>query len=377
MSAIVATEEQNELREAVRSLLEQSKGPRPFLAETPSDQWYDRELLNALNQELGVADLIVPEDLGGSGGTVADAAVVFEELGAHLAPVPFFSTAALAIPALLATGGETAQTLLARIGGGEAIVTVADGRLGLAEDHSVDAVSSAAGEWTLTGRSGVVIEGAAADNILVVAQTQSGPTLFSVETSNSGVSTQPLQSVDLTRGFAEVSFHNVPAELLGVEGEAVSVIETARDFGAVFLAAEQVGGAQKVLDTSVEYAKTRVQFDQKIGSFQQISSTLVDLLLEVEMSRSALIRAIDAAQSYVEDPDEETRRALSMEASMAKAMCSEAYTKIADEGLHVLGGIGFTWEHDAHLYFRRAMSTRQLLGGPDAHWERMAQAAGL
>ena len=377
MSAVVATEEQDELRDAIRSLLEQSSQARTFIAEKPQGDWFDRDLLNVLNQELGVADLLVPEALGGGGGTVADAAVVFEELGAALAPVPFFASTALAIPALLAIGGDTAEELIASIGSGESIITIADADLGLSDDHSVEAEAGSDGHWSLTGRSGVVLEGAGADAILVVAESPGGKSLYLVDANAQGLDRTPLKSLDFTRGFAEITLNQVSAVLLGAEGEATKAVELAYDIGAVFLAAEQVGGAQRMHDIAVEYAKTRVQFDQKIGSFQQISSTLVDLLLEVEMSRSTLIRAIDAAQDYLDNQDEVSRNILRIEASMAKAMCSDAYAHVADESLHVLGGIGFTWEHDAHLYFRRAASSRQFLGSPDTHRERMVKAVGL
>jgi alkylation response protein AidB-like acyl-CoA dehydrogenase len=376
MSAIVATEEQVELRSAVRAAVDQSAGPRPVLAEEPSGRWFDAELTNALNAELGLADLMIPEELGGAGGTIGDAAAVFEELGAALAPVPLFATMALGVPALMASPGEVATELLGRIGRGEIIVTLADGRCGLAEDHQVEARHDA-GVWALTGRSGVVIEGGGADVLLVVATTSAGPSLFAVEEGATGVTRRSLPSVDLLRGLAEIELDSAPARLVGAEACAEKAVELAWDIAMVLQAAEQVGGAQKVLDTAVEYAKTREQFDQKIGSFQQISSTLVDLLLDVEMCRSLLIRAIDTAQDYLAGGDEASRRALSLEASMAKDACSDAYAHVADQGLHVLGGIGFTWEHDAHLYFRRAMSTRQLLGSPDAHRDRMAGMAGL
>ncbi|MCG2621234.1 acyl-CoA dehydrogenase family protein [Arthrobacter sp. I2-34] len=377
MTALVPTPERLELREAVRKSLQRHPGPRGFLAEQPSGKWFDASLLEDLNRQLGLAELLVPIGCGGAGGQLADAAIVFEELGAALAPVPLFATVALATSALVASGGEAAATLLGRIARGEATVALADARCGLPDDHRFVAVPRAGGGWLVSGRSGVVIEGAGADVLLVTAETGDGVTLFAVEADASGVQRRPLRTLDLTRGIAEVVLDGARAEQTGASGGGRAAADLAWDVGSVLLAAEQVGGAQRVLDTAVEYAKQRVQFDQKIGSFQQISSKLVDLLLDVEMARSALATAVDAADEHWEDRGEDTRLALLREASLAKALCSDSYMHVADEGLHVVGGIGFTWEHDAHLYFRRAKSTQQLLGSPDSHRERLAKAAGL
>lgn len=377
MTTLVPTQERLTLRETVRKSLERHPGPRGYLAELPTAKWYDAGLLASLNGELGLAELLVPSEYGGAGGQVADAAVVFEELGAALAPVPLFATVALATPALIAAGGEVAASLLRRIALGDTTVTLADARCGLPEDHRFVAAQRPDAAWLVSGRSGIVIEGAGADVLLVTAETAGGVTLFAVDTDAKGVERQPLRTLDLTRGVAEVILNDARAEQVGELGRGATSAELAWDIGSILLAAEQVGGAQKVLDTAVEYAKQRVQFDQPIGSFQQISSTLVDLLLDVELARSALLRAVDAADEHQEYGDEDARHTLLLEASLAKGLCSDVYVHVADEGMHVLGGVGFTWEHDAHLYFRRAKSTQQLLGSPDSHRDRLAKAAGL
>lgn len=377
MTALVPTPERVELRETVRKSLRRHPGPRGFLAERPSGAWFDAGLMAGLNSEIGLAELLVPEQHGGIGGKVADAAVVFEELGGALAPVPIFATMALATPALAASGGDTAAALLSRICRGEAIVAFADGPCGLPSDHSFRAARQPDSGWRVSGRSGIVIEGGGADVLLVTAEADGATTLFAVEAAAAGVQRRPLRTLDLTRGVAEVVLDAACARQVGRLGGGVAAAELAWNVGSVLLAAEQVGGAQKVLDTAVEYAKQRVQFGQPIGSFQQISSTLVDLLLDVELARSALLRAVDAADEHHENPTEETGRTLRLEASLAKALCSDAFMHVADEGLHVLGGMGFTWEHDAHLYFRRAKSSQHLLGSPDDHRNRLAEAAGL
>jgi alkylation response protein AidB-like acyl-CoA dehydrogenase len=175
--------------------------------------------------------------------------------------------------------------------------------------------------------------------------------------------------MDQTRKQARLEFAGTPARLVGADGAGWSVLSKTLDLAAVALAAEQVGGAQKVLDMSVEYAKVRVQFGRPIGSFQAIKHKCADMLLEVESAKSA---AYYAGWAAAEDSDE-----LPTVASLAKAYCSDAYFHAAAENIQIHGGIGFTWEHDAHLYFKRAKSSELYLGDPTYHRELLAQRIGL
>ena len=213
----------------------------------------------------------------------------------------------------------------------------------------------------LDGRKSFVLDGHVADLLLVVAQADGGPSLFAVRGGADGLERRPLETLDMTRKQAALELDGVPGRLIGAEGSAADVVERTLRQAAVALAAEQVGGAQRCLDMSVEYAKIRMQFGRAIGSFQAIKHMCADLLLEVESARSAAYYAAWAAQ---EQSDE-----LPLVSSLAKAFCSEAYFRAAADNIQIHGGIGFTWEHDAHLYYRRAKSTELMLGTPEEHRE--------
>jgi alkylation response protein AidB-like acyl-CoA dehydrogenase len=214
-----------------------------------------------------------------------------------------------------------------------------------------------------------VIDGHTAQLILVAARTGSDVSLFAVDGSAAGLTRTPLSTMDQTRKQARLEFSGVPARLVGAEGQGWPVLVKALDLAAVALAAEQVGGAQKVLEMSVEYAKVRVQFGRPIGSFQAIKHKCADMLLEVESAKSA---AYYAGWAAAEDNDE-----LPVVASLAKAYCSDAYFHAAAENIQIHGGIGFTWEHPAHLYFKRAKSSELMLGDPTYHREQLAQRIGI
>jgi alkylation response protein AidB-like acyl-CoA dehydrogenase len=214
-----------------------------------------------------------------------------------------------------------------------------------------------------------VIDGHTANLILVAARSGDGISLFSVEGDAAGLTRTPLTTMDQTRKQARLEFSGVPAKLIGAEGKGWDTLSRVLDLAAVALAAEQVGGAQKCLDMSVEYAKVRVQFGRPIGSFQAIKHKCADMLLEVESAKSA---AYYAGWAAAELNDE-----LPVVASLAKAYCSDAYFHAAAENIQIHGGIGFTWEHDAHLYFKRAKSSELLLGDPTYHRELLAQRIGI
>ncbi|NKQ57051.1 acyl-CoA/acyl-ACP dehydrogenase [Amycolatopsis sp. K13G38] len=369
-----------QLRAEVRRCLSDHVDVRPYFAEgADSGPRTDEALWRLLATQMNLPGLIVPEADGGAGAQLADLAVVFEELGAALAPVPMFATAGFALPLVLAVAGErrtdAAGDLLAAIASGTTTVTVAlnepDG--GYRPDSTtVRAVRTETG-WSLSGSKSFVIDAPAADIILVPAWTSAGIGLFAADRGEVAVS--PMPSLDLLRPLSTVRFDGAPARLISDE-DAVA-LDAGLDLALVLLAAEQVGGAQRCLDNAVAYAKQRVQFGRPIGSFQAIKHQLVDLLLQVEMARSAMTHAIGVADSYLRDPGAGTARDLAEAASLSRALCSDTFTHVADEALHIHGGIGFTWEHDSHLYYRRAKATELLFGIPDAHRERLAAAAGL
>lgn len=231
-------------------------------------------------------------------------------------------------------------------------------------DHLATRARREGGAYVLDGRKSFVLDGLVADLILVAADTADGPSLFAVRGDAPGLRRRPLETVDLTRRQAVVDLEGVPADLVGVPGAAAEVVEGVVRLALPVLAAEQVGGAQRCLDMSVAYAKTRVQFGRPIGSFQAVKHACADMLLDVESARSAAYYAAWAAAEGADDA--------AVSAYLAKTLCSDVYVRTAAQNIQLHGGIGFTWEHDAHLYFRRATSTEVMLGTPEELRERAA-----
>ncbi|HUP85119.1 MAG TPA: acyl-CoA dehydrogenase family protein [Acidimicrobiales bacterium] len=365
------SEEQEELRKSVRRFLE-SKSPETEVRRLmETTEGYDEKVWNQMGQELGLQGLAIPEEYGGSGYTYVELIIVLEEMGRALLAAPYFSTI-LASNALLTSGDDAAKKeLLPGIAAGDTIATLA-----ITEDNGrwdLDAVSLAAKKsgdgYTLDGHKMFVIDGHTAGLIIVAAKSDAGLSLFAVQGDAAGLARTPLSTMDQTRKQARLEFSGTPARLIGTDGGAEAGLLKTLDLAAVALAAEQVGGAQKCLDMSVEYAKVRVQFGRPIGSFQAIKHKCADMLLEVESAKSA---AYYAGWAAADDSEE-----LPVVASLAKAYCSDAYFHAAAENIQIHGGIGFTWEHPAHLYFKRAKSSELLLGDPTYHRELLAQRIGL
>ena len=366
------SEEQEELRRAVRRFLEDKSPMTEVRRLMETEDGYDPGVWEQMANQLGLQGMAIPEEHGGAGFGYVELIVVFEEMGAALLCAPYFSTVALASNCLLSCGDESAKKdYLPGIASGETIATLA-----LTEDSGrwdLDAVTLSAkrqGEgWVLDGHKMFVIDGHSAGLVLVAGRTGDGVSLFAVDGAAAGLTRTPLATMDQTRKQARLEFSSTPARLIGDEGGAAPVLTRTLDLGAVALAAEQVGGAQRCLDMSVDYAKTRIQFGRPIGSFQAIKHKCADMLLEVESAKSA---AYYAGWAAAEDSEE-----LPVVASLAKSYCSEAYFHAAAENIQIHGGIGFTWEHDAHLYFKRAKSSELLLGDPTYHRELLAQRIGI
>ena len=361
------SEEQDELRRSVRRFLEQKSASADVRRLMETDEGYDPQVWAQMAEQLGLQGLALPEEHGGSGYGFLEQVVVLEEMGRTLLPAPYFSTVVLAATALAESGDDSAQKdLLPGIADGSTVATLA--WVEQPTSWGVEPVATTARRdgdgYVLDGRKTLVLDGHVASLILVVARTEAGPSLFAVDAAATGLSRRPLRTLDMTRKLAEIELAGVPARLVGAEGAAADVVERTLRLAVVALAAEQVGGAQRCLDMSVDYAKLRVQFGRPIGSFQAIKHKCADMLLEVESARSA---AYYAAWAAADDTDE-----LPLVASLAKAYCSEAFANAATENIQIHGGIGFTWEHDAHLYYRRAKSTEQFLGSPAAHRDALA-----
>jgi alkylation response protein AidB-like acyl-CoA dehydrogenase len=366
------SEEQDELRRAVRRFLAEKSPETEVRRLMETTEGYDPAVWQQMAQQLGLQSLTIPEEFGGSGFGYVELIVVLEEMGSALLCAPYFATVALAANAVLTSGDDAAKKyLLPGIASGETIGTLAvtedTGRWDLG---SVTLAATESGEgWKLNGHKSFVIDGHTADLVLVVGRTDKGISLFGVKGDAPGLVRTPLATMDQTRKQARLEFADTPAWLIGSEGGAEAGLSKTLDLAAVALAAEQVGGAQHCLDSSVEYAKTRIQFGRPIGSFQAIKHKCADMLLEVESAKSA---AYYAGWAAAEDSDE-----LPVVASLAKSYCSEAYFHAAAENIQIHGGIGFTWEHDAHLYFKRAKSSELLFGDPAYHRELLAQRIGI
>jgi alkylation response protein AidB-like acyl-CoA dehydrogenase len=319
--------------------------------------------------QLGLTGLTIPDKYGGAGCGPVEQLIVCEEMGAALLCAPYLASAVLAAGALLASGDAAAQAdLLPQIASGETIATLAvpedDGSWAPGE-FKVTARRSG-DRYLLDGRKSFVLDGTIAGLILVAASSDNGPALFAVDGDAPGLSRQAMQTIDMTRKQAVLTFSRTPGQPVGQPGAAAEIVAQAVRGGVLALAAEQVGGAQRCLDMAVAHAKVRHQFGRPVGSFQAVKHMCADMLLEVESARSAAYHAAWAAADGAAD--------LPLVASLAKAYCSEAYFHVAASNIQVHGGIGFTWEHDAHLYYRRAKSAEVMLGTPASHRE---VAAGL
>jgi 3-oxochol-4-en-24-oyl-CoA dehydrogenase len=352
-----------ELRAVVRGFLERRSAESEVRRLMETETGYDDPVWKQAAGELGLAGLVIPERWGGSEATQVELGLVCEEMGRALWGAPFLSTVVLAAGALLAVGDEAAsERYLPGIAGGDTVAALAWG--GTDPLGSTVTAEADGGSWTLTGTAEVVVDGARADLLLVVADTPDGIGLFGLSGDTERVERLPLTALDSTRKLARLEFSSAAAEPVGTPGEVAGALAVARDRAVTALAHEQVGGANKVLEMSVEYGGTRVQFGRKIGSFQAIKHRCADMLVEVESARSS---AYYAAWASVHDTDD-----LPVAAALAGAVCSHAYTRAALDNIQNHGGIGFTWEHPAHLYLKRAKSTELLLGSPAAHRARLA-----
>ncbi|MBS9376392.1 acyl-CoA dehydrogenase family protein [Rhodococcus sp. B50] len=369
---LTSTPEQDELRSVVRRLFDTHSSEehvRSFLDQTSG---FDVTSWKLMAEQVGVQALAIPEEYGGAGFGFAELAIVLEESGRSLLCAPLLSTCVLATYALLlAEDPETASRYLPGIAAGETIATLAvtEGNETASEENVHVRAELHEGSYRITGVKSYVLDGADADLLIVAARTERGLSLFTVDAHTEGVTTEPLSTLDRTRNLATVTLNGAPASLLGEDGRGWDIVAEVLDIGAAALAAEQVGGAAHVLESTVEYAKMRRQFGRPIGSFQAIKHQLADMLVELESARSAAYYACGAVGANSED------RALA--SSIAKTYCSDAYYHIAAQSIQIHGGIGFTWEHPAHLYFKRARGSQTLLGSPGVHRRRIAELVGL
>ena len=374
----VLNEEQQSLRDQARRFLQDQSPSAKVRAHMATETGWDPTLWKSM-AELGWLGIAIPESCGGLGLGQREIAIIMEEQGRAVLCAPYFATVCLFSNAVLLAGNEAQkQRLLPAVAEGQLI-----GTLALLEPHSrYDAAgvtlraSRSPDGYVLNGSKSFVPDGHSASALVVAARTsddgENGVSLFIVRGDSKGLTRKALTTMDHTRKQAELGFTNVSVRadaLLGDEGAGWGVIEKVIDLAAVALAAEQVGGAEKVLEMAVEYAKLRTAFGKPIAAFQAIKHKCANMLVDVESARSAAYHAAWAADS--KDPG------FALAASIAKSYCSEVFARTTQENIFVHGGIGFTWDHDAHLHFKRAKSSEILLGDIAHHRELMSQRIGL
>jgi alkylation response protein AidB-like acyl-CoA dehydrogenase len=364
------TDDQLALQASVRDFLDRHSDREAVRSHLAGGS-FDRDVWVRMAKQLGLHGIAIGERHGGGGGGFVELSVVLEEMGRRLLPAPFLATV-LAASLLQESGDEDAcARWLPAIAAGDLVATLAVAEPG-AEWPVEDTATSAApdgSQWRLTGTKEFVLDGSAAALLLVTARTGDSLGLFAVDATAAGVTRTVLPVLDQTRPLALVSLASAPAERVSVAGSTAALLHRARDIAAVALAAEQVGGAQACLDMAVSYAQTRVQFDRPIGSFQAVKHKCADMFVDVESSRALVQYAAWCVASGDED--------LPLIASATRSWVNEAYFRCAAQNLQIHGGIGYTWEHDVHLYLKRATSSQLLLGSSQDHRERVASLIGM
>lgn len=366
------TDDQVFIRDSARDFL-RDQADFDRLRKTVDGAGWDRDLWSSFAGELGFAGIGIAEADGGAGLGAVELALIAEELGRTLAPIPWFETAVLAATAIAQSGSDDQKSaLLGPIARGGTIATLAmrDEAGRPIPDGIGPVIVKDGGDWRLSGRAHFVPYGAVADLLVIAARAPGsrgwdGISLIALPASD--LQREALNSFDLTRPLAHVDLDvTVPADaVLGEAGTAGPALRRTLAIASGILASEQVGGMQRTLDETVEYSKQRVQFGRLIGSFQAMKHRMADMKLWLEASRSAAAMAADAIANDADD----------MEAlcASARAYCSDAYLRIVADGIQLHGGIGFTWEHHAHLFFKRARGSATLLDPPAHHRELVAR----
>jgi alkylation response protein AidB-like acyl-CoA dehydrogenase len=378
---LLPTDAERALSESLRSLLTDRGGVDKALARTESGQTYDDGLWHAIAADLGCAGLLIPERDGGAGASYTEAATTAEALAAFVAAVPFLGSAVVATAALLSAGsGDAAERavadLLVRMAGGEVTTALAvpfSTAPGAAYPIAVRLSGTRPGDAAngvarLSGLVSGVADALPAGMLLVPADGVPHG-LYLVDVASPGVAKRPVVSLDMTRQLCDLAFDDAPGTLIASGPAASRALEAALAAGAGVLASEQVGLAQRCLDMTVDYVKERRQFARPVGSFQGLKHRLADLWVAVTQARAAARYA--AACLATGDPD--TKVAV----AMAKAYCSEVAVLAAQECVQMHGGIGFTWEHPAHLYLKRAKADSIAFGTPDVHRDALASLVNL
>lgn len=380
------SEEQQEIRKALRDALDKQSDSPAVRSAMVTEHGYDAKAWRRLCAQTGLAGLGIPEEYGGVGLTFAEVVIALEEMGRTLFPSPFLASCVLAASTLVHSGDEAAcAEYLPGIAEGTTTATLALSEPGSRDvtEVSLTATATPSGEYRLDGVKTHVVDGALADLILVAARLDGEVALFAVAADAAGLTRTQLPVLDQTRRQARLDLSDTPARLLGTPGAATAAaLERVRRLTEVAIAAESVGGAARCLDMTVEYSKIRVQFGRAIGSFQALKHRCADMYVQLETARSALYYAAwtaAEAESAGLDIASDTPGAgeLPLMAPLAMTTATAAYRHLAEETIQLHGGVGFTWEHDAHLYLKRATTSALLFGNRTHQRERIATLAGI
>jgi alkylation response protein AidB-like acyl-CoA dehydrogenase len=363
--------EQEEFRAAVRRFLADRSPTKEVRRLMDTESGFDRDAWKALNSELGLCAVRIPESMGGHGFGFGEHCIVLEEMGRALLCAPYFASTVLGAGAILNAGTPMQQqALLPAIASGETIATLASTEDKGSWDAAATTLTAtrSGSRWQLNGHKSFVLDGHSADLIVVLARApgssgNEGLSLFSVQGAASGLSRRALTTLDPTRKLAHLTFSDVEAQLLGEEGKGAAPFEKTMIEAAICLSNEMVGGAARLREDALAYAMMRMQFGRVIGAFQSMKHKQADMLLEVELAKSAAYFA--AAALDEQDAD------IAVTASLTKACASDAYLQTAIHAIQIHGGIGFTWDNDTHLWFKRAKSSEALFGDAHLHRERM------
>ena len=349
--------EHDELRSMVRKLFSSSS------TDAPKETWTQLA-------ELGLIGLAVPTEHGGSGGGFIDLGILMEEAGRSLSPAPLLSNAVLAPAAVLAADDDALSAeILPPLADGSLIAGVTLNTHGRMESQEAVTATRSGGGWRLAGTARLVLDGATADVLVLPVRSGNSTEVFLAETNGAGVTRGRHDNLDPSRALAHVELDDVPARRLGRPGSGPAVLARLADVSAAMIAAEAVGGAARTLDLTVEYASTRHQFGRPIGSFQAVKHMCADMLLQLEAARSAAYYAMWAVETRA--PDQ------ALAAAVAKTYASDAFHSCAATCVQVHGGIGFTWEHPAHRYLKRAKADQLMFGDAAWHLEQVARSVGI
>jgi alkylation response protein AidB-like acyl-CoA dehydrogenase len=347
-------EDREQLRQLVRGYLRTNCTESHVRATMATDSGFDRPTWRQMAQQLGLQGLAVGERYGGAGAGLDELGVAFEEMGRALLCAPFLSTVGLAATLLLRCDDDDARAAyLPGIAAGETIATVVVDATGLRATRET-------GSWAVTGSCPQVLDGHVADVVFALADGPHGVGLFAIDAA--GISGELIPTLDQTRRLARLTLDGAPATPVHA-ADPVGVLRATLHRASALLAAEQVGGTARVLEMAVEYAQVREQFGRPIGAFQAIKHKCADMLVELECARTAAQHAL-VSVSENHDP--------ALTVALAGSVCSQAYVHCAERNIQIHGGIGFTWEHPAHLYYKRAKASEVLFATPGSHRRTIA-----